>query len=82
MVEKLISLSETEDQILRKISSNFGISENDLIHKILTDFLATQEDDLEFEEFRKHTIQLSKKHRFPEDYHFNRDEIYEENNDK
>jgi hypothetical protein len=78
MVQKLISLSQNEDQILQKISSNLGISETDLIHKILSDYLANQEEDLEFEEFRKQTIALSRKHRFSEDYCFNRDELYEE----
>ena len=81
MLEKLISLSETEDQILQKISDNLGISEENLIRQVLTDFLARQSDDLEFEEFMNHTIELSKKHQFTEDYHFNRQELYEENNE-
>jgi len=81
MLEKLISLSETEDQILQKISDNLGISEENLIRQVLTDFLAKQADDLEFKEFMNDTIELSKKHRFTEDYHFNRQELYEENNE-
>jgi ribosomal protein S3AE len=81
MLEKLILLSETEDQILQKISDNLGISEENLIRQVLTDFLARQADDLEFEEFMNDTIELSKKHQFTEDYHFNRQELYEENNE-
>ena len=46
MLEKLISLSETEDQILQKISDNLGISEENLIRQVLTDFLARQADEL------------------------------------
>ncbi|MBE9247955.1 MULTISPECIES: hypothetical protein [Nostocales] len=56
MLEKLISLSGTEDQNLQKISDNLGISEENLIRQVLTDFLARQADDLEFEEFMHHTI--------------------------
>jgi hypothetical protein len=46
MLEKLISLSETEDQILQKISDNLGISEENLIRQVLTDFLTRQADEL------------------------------------
>jgi membrane-bound ClpP family serine protease len=46
MLEKLISLSETEDQILQKISDNLSISEENLIRQVLTDFLARQADEL------------------------------------
>jgi hypothetical protein len=54
----------------------------EIISSFLDDLLKEQEDDLEFDEFRKHTIELSRKHRFSEDYRFNRDELYEENNTK
>jgi hypothetical protein len=54
----------------------------DIIADFLDNLLNDQEEDLEFDEFRKHTIELSRKHRFPEDYRFNRDELYEENNIK
>ncbi|MDB9308705.1 hypothetical protein PN471_08640 [Aphanizomenon sp. CS-733/32] len=56
MLEKLISLSETEDRNLQKISDNLGISEENLIRQVLTDFLARQADDLEFEKSMHHTI--------------------------
>ena len=46
MLEKLISLSGTEDQNLQKISDNLGISEENLIRQVLTDFLARQADEL------------------------------------
>ena len=49
-------MTSFEDQNLQKIPDNLGISEENLIRQVLTDFLARQADDLEFEEFMHHTI--------------------------
>ena len=84
MVEKLINISETQEQTLKSLAQTLSVSEEELIQKVLTEFLNSQNlknqpfPSNEIESFLHRAQEISEQHHLPQEYRFNRDELYEE----
>ena len=87
MVEKIIDIPETQDEELKSLAEILNLSEEELICMALGAFLKSHKqiprppsgvDPLE--DFIALALETSKKHRLPEGYRFNRDELYGEYN--
>lgn len=86
MVEKHINISESQDEALKSLAEALGVSEEEVIQRALTEFLRLNSFRLQpnpgeaLERFLALAEETSKKHRLPEGYRFNRDELYGEYN--
>ena len=84
MVEKLINISETQEQTLKSLAQTLSVSEEELIQKVLTEFLNSPNIKIqpsrssEIEKFLHRAQEISEQHHLPSEYRFNRDELYEE----
>ncbi|MBO1348955.1 MAG: ribbon-helix-helix protein, CopG family [Hormoscilla sp. GUM202] len=87
MVKKSIDIPEAQDEALMTLAQNLGVSEEELIRQALAEFLLHAQyikpplrDGSGVERFIARAEEISKKHRLPEGYRFNRDELYGEYN--
>lgn len=88
MVEKLIQISEREEEAIASLAENLGLSEAEVVHRALAEFLERQRSHqfvsqsnsakaLEGVIARAKGLAEQGCH-LPEGYRFNRAEIYEE----
>lgn len=83
MVRKEIYISEAHDRALKKKAREAGVSEAELLRGILDDVLS-EADKRESDSVRGRAIRefldgadaIAEKHRFPEGYKFDREELY------
>lgn len=84
MVEKLINISEAQEQTLKSLAQALSVSEQELIQKALAEFLTSQNikfqpsPSSEIERFLHRAQEISEQHHLPQQYRFNREELYEE----
>jgi hypothetical protein len=84
MIEKLINISEAQEQTLKSLAQTLSVSEEELIQKVLSEFLNAQNIKpyishiSEIESFLHRAQEISEQHNLPPEYRFNREELYEE----
>ena len=83
MVRKQLYLREDQDALLKQKARDLGISEAELVRRALDRFLASPEEDQKSPEeavlrFLDLAEEVQKHHRFPEDWRFCREEVYQE----
>lgn len=84
MVEKLINISETQEQTLKSLAQTLSVSEEELIQKVSAKFINSQNlkiqpsSSSEIDFFLHRAQEISEQHHLPPEYRFNRDELYEE----
>jgi len=87
MVKTAIDIPEHQSDAIKSLAQSLGVSEEELIRRAVAEFLKSHKqigpppsgiDPLE--DFIALALETSKKHRLPEGYRFNRDELYEEYN--
>lgn len=85
MIRKQLYLEETQDQALKQRARELGISEAELVRRAL-DAALYPKDNTHLATPRRAALtqllanakRLSAAHTFPEHYHFDRDELYDE----
>ncbi|MGH3088187.1 MAG: hypothetical protein ACRDSJ_12815 [Rubrobacteraceae bacterium] len=84
MIRKQLYISEDHDRALKLKAREMGISEAELVRRLLDEGLM-KEDGARLPgrvkaglEFLKGMERISREHSFPEDYKFDREEIHEE----
>jgi hypothetical protein len=86
MVDKIVQISEIQEEKIKSLAESFGISEDEIIRRALDEFIRSNNFRLEpsdgsgLESFLDRAKEISKKHRLPEGYRFNRNELYGEYN--
>lgn len=86
MVEKLIHISEREEEAIASLAQNLGLSEAEVVRRALAELLENRQSQLVSQSSRVAALkrfldlaeETSKKHHLPEGYRFNRAELYEE----
>lgn len=83
MIRKQLYISEAQERALKLKARELGVSEAELVRRLLDRLLIEQGDDalvfgrakaaLDFLEAADH---IAGTHRFPEDYRFDREELY------
>ena len=89
MIRKQLYLEETQDQALKQRARELGISEAELVRRAL-DAALYPEANAHLASPRRAALskllaeakRLSETHAFPESYHFDRDELYGEREDR
>lgn len=83
MVRREIYISEAHDRALKKKARETGVSEDEMVRRILDDGLSEEENGRSPGrvkaglEFLEGMDRISREHTFPEGYKFNREELYE-----
>jgi hypothetical protein len=86
MIEKIVQISEIQNEKIKSLAESFGISEDEIIRHALDEFIRSNMFRLEpsdgrgLQQFLAIAQEISKKHHFPEGYRFSRDELYGEYN--
>ena len=85
MVRKQLYISDEHERALKARARELGISEAELVRRMLDGLLLDGERGLAgagaaeaLEGFLEEANRLAESHRFPEGYVFNRDELYED----
>jgi hypothetical protein len=87
MVRKQLYISDEHERALKARARELGISEAELVRRLLDGFLLGGEGGSGFasagaaealESFLAEADRLAESHRFPEGYRFNREELYED----
>ncbi|MBC6418864.1 MAG: hypothetical protein GDA44_08795 [Prochloron sp. SP5CPC1] len=82
MIQKIIEITESQEQELKSLASNRGLSEEELLSQVLTQLLAAKshEQNVALEQFIARAREISARHSLPEGYRFNRQELYDQDN--
>lgn len=84
MVRKQLYITEVQDRALKERAGHEGVSEAELVRRALNHLLEEKttlphsRQQKAIDDFLREADELSQHHRLPEDYHFNRDELYGE----
>ncbi len=85
MIRKQLYISEAHERALKLKARELGVSEAELVRRLLDRLLTEQGNDaLVFGraeaalDFLEATDRIIESHRFPEDYRFDREELYED----
>ncbi len=83
VVRKQLYLREDQDALLKQRARELGVSEAEVVRRALDRFLASPEEDQRAPEeavlrFLDLAEEVQKHHRFPEGWHFRREEVYQE----
>ena len=89
MIRKQLYLEETQDQALKQRARELGISEAELVRRAL-DAALYPKDNAHLATPRRAALtkllddakRLSETHAFPKTYHFDRDALYDEREDR
>lgn len=87
MVKTAIDIPDRQYEAIESLAQSLGVSEEELIRRAVAEFLLHAQyirtplrDGSGVERFLARAEEISKKHRLPEGYRFNRDELYGEYN--
>lgn len=85
MVRKQLYISDEHERALKARAREFGVSEAELVRRMLDGLLLGGEGGLAragaadaLEGFLEEADRLAESHRFPEGYRFDREELYED----
>lgn len=83
VIRKQLYISEAHDRALKLKARELGLSEAELVRRLLDRLLVEQGDDTLVPgrtkaalDFLEETDRIAGSHRFPDDYRFDREELY------
>ena len=89
MIRKQLYLEEAQDQALKQRARELGISEAELVRRALDVVLSPKGNGhlavprrAALTQLVSNAKRISEKHNFPEGYRFNRDELYQEREER
>lgn len=83
MIRKQLYLEEAQDRALKKRAKELGVSEAEVVRRALDDSLRGRRErhprsERALEAFLARANEIAAAHRLPDEYHFDRDALYDE----
>ena len=85
MIRKQLYITEQQDRALKREAKALGVSEAELVRRALNEMLRETLGGRRREVLDRlldHTRRLAERHRLPDDYRFEREELYAEREDR